>query len=228
MKYESLLNSLMNRLKKKRRRQTNNQKIFPLILPIIIISFLFISLVLPVRPVSAYSIIIDNNVDTDSDVDVLANIGVNDSTYLNAQNLDGTYQVIQEGNGAGYVAGNDVNELHDQVTNTQTPVDVGTYSNDGNMQAKDGTDNILTEGQGASYVVGNDVEDYVDTFTNNHAPAEIGEHSGSGNLQATDGTDDILTEGEDGSFHYYEDGHDSIANNYDPDDNGTYSDDSQR
>ena len=39
---------------------------------------------------------IDDSVDLDSDMDSILNIGVNDSSYLNAQSLDGTDQVIDE------------------------------------------------------------------------------------------------------------------------------------
>jgi len=44
---------------------------------------------------------LDNAVDSDSDVDSVPNIGSNDSSYLNAQSLDGTDQVIQETSGGG-------------------------------------------------------------------------------------------------------------------------------
>ncbi|MHA2009845.1 MAG: hypothetical protein ACW980_21240, partial [Promethearchaeota archaeon] len=93
----------------------------------------------------------ENDVDNDSsDVDGTADIGTQ-GTFSNAQGttLDSSYMNIQEGNGAGYVAGNDVNDYHDNLTDTDsgTNPDLGTYSNSGlDMDsAPDGTDETLTE-----------------------------------------------------------------------------------
>lgn len=146
-------------------------------------------------PVRAYNVIEDNSVDADSDVDVTANIGTDGSTsYINAQSKNDDDQIIQEGNGAGYVAGNDVNELHDQITNTQDPADVGTYSADANMQTKDGTDNLLTEAQGAGYVAGNDIEHFINGTTNQQDPTDLGTYSDWTEMQDQDGTYNTLTE----------------------------------
>lgn len=180
-----------------------------------------------ITSVSGYSVVEDNSVDADSNVDALANIGTDGATsFANAQTLDGDDQIIQEGNGAGYVAGNDVDETHDQITDTQSPTDVGTYSVDSNMLVKDGTDNLLTEGQGAGYSAGDNNEDYVDTFSDTQTPTDVGSHDPtSDNLKATDDTDDTLTEAQGAGYvagNNIEDYLDAITNTQDPADLGTY------
>jgi hypothetical protein len=93
----------------------------------------------------------ENDVDNNAaDVDSSADIGT-ETTFSNAQGttLDSSYMNIQEGNGAGYVAGNDINDYHDNITDTDSGSnpDLGTYSNGGaDMDsAPDGTDETLTE-----------------------------------------------------------------------------------
>lgn len=186
----------------------------------------FKNLITPVR--AAYNVIEDNPVDADSTEDAQSNIGTDGATsYINAQSQNDDDQIIQEGNGAGYVAGNDVDETHDQVTNTQDPADVGIYSADSNMLVKDGTDNLLTEGQGAGYSAGDNNEDYVDTFVDTQSPTDVGSHTNSDNLKATDGTDDILEEAQGSGYvagNDVEDFVDAVTNTQDPADLGSYSD----
>jgi len=186
-------------------------------------------LVLPssVKQVSAYVIIVDNAVDADSTEDAQSNIGDDGATsYTDAQSQDDSDQTIAEGNGAGYVAGVDIDELHDAIANTQNPINTGTYSNDANMLAKDGTDNLLTEGQGAGYVAASDTgDDYVDTFSDTQTPTDVGSHTNSANLQATDGSDDTLEEAQGSGYvapNDIEDYLDSTTNTQDPTDLGTY------
>jgi hypothetical protein len=76
----------------------------------------------------------------------VANIGSGGTTsFTDAQALDGNYQTLTEVSGVGYVAPSDVVELHDSITDNYAPTNLGTYSNDANMQSDDGTMNILTE-----------------------------------------------------------------------------------
>ena len=91
----------------------------------------------------------ENDIDNDaSDVDGVTDIGTQ-GTFSNAQgtNADTVYMNIQEGNGAGYSAPVDTNELHDAITDTDsgTNPDLGTYDVDSDMLADDGTMNTLTE-----------------------------------------------------------------------------------
>ncbi len=94
----------------------------------------------------AFALKNDESVDSDSNIDAVANIGDDGATsYLDAQTLNTVDQVISEGQGSGYVAGTDVEDFMDAITDSQTPTDVGTYSDYTEMQDSDLIMNTLTE-----------------------------------------------------------------------------------
>ena len=146
-----------------------------------------------ISPVRAYSLFIDNNVDSDSNVDGIANIGTLTGDYTNAQSKDGSWENITEENVGGTI---NIEYLHgvsgnnDNITDTNTPSDSGTYSLWTNWNTSDDTYNTLTEGSGAA----NYQEDTHDQITNTQNPADIGIYSNDGDMQTKDGTDNTLTE----------------------------------
>lgn len=123
-----------------------------------------------------------------SDVDSSADLGT-ETNFANVQacTLDTNTMTITEGYGAGAVSAANYDETHDAITDTQSPSDLGTYSNDANMQSNDGTMNTLTEED----VPDSPVEEYlwVDGFTNDQNDWT---HTGSAPyLDAVDGSNYI-------------------------------------
>ncbi len=102
----------------------------------------------------------DEAVDADSNVDAVANIGTANDTYTAATTKNGVYQGIEEAQGSGYAAATDTQDFGDNITDTQSPTNVGTYSNSGlDMDsAPDTTMETLTEvdAGGAGLVVENE------------------------------------------------------------------------
>ncbi len=127
---------LIERLKSK--RKTNGLKkgtilyFFPLMIIIIL-------LVVPIPKVLGYSIIIENNVDADSDEDATANIGDDGATsYVNAQSKNDDDQIITEAQGAGYAAQENISDTFDSYsTDIDSYPDVGTDASWSNAQATD-------------------------------------------------------------------------------------------
>ncbi len=84
------------------------------------ISFLFLGT--PIAPVQGYTIIIENNVDSDSDIDSNPNLGNDGATsYVDAQTLDGTDQVInEEDTGGGGGSGGQLPSAKDTLASDTT------------------------------------------------------------------------------------------------------------
>ncbi|KKN93618.1 hypothetical protein LCGC14_0194500 [marine sediment metagenome] len=146
---------------------------------------------------SAYNIYEDNNVDADSDIDATANIGTDATSYLDAQILDATDQIITEGNGAGYVAGvNDENDIDNDASDIDASADIGTQGTFSNAQGTvaDTTYMNIQEGNGPGYVAAVTSNEIHDAITDLHTPTDIGTYSNDANMQSDDGTMNTLTE----------------------------------
>jgi hypothetical protein len=125
-----------------RKKKVIGSLIIPLLVIILLISFSNTD----IKGVSGYNITVYENTDADSDIDATANIGNDGATdYTDAQTLDGTDQTIAEGNGAGYVAGNNIEDFMDAVTDSQSPSDLGTIADWTELQDVDTTTTALTE-----------------------------------------------------------------------------------
>jgi hypothetical protein len=119
---------------------------YPLSFALLVIILSLVVVPTPLAQVEGYTIVVDQAVDADSNVDAVANIGDDGATsYLNAQTQNDDDQIITEGQGAGYVAGNDVEDFMDDVNDDHAPTDLGTYSDWTEMQDIDDTYNTLTE-----------------------------------------------------------------------------------
>jgi len=139
-------------------------------------------------PTQAYTIIIDNNVDADSNVDSTANIGTDGAfDYTDAQSLDGTDQEIVEGNegggGAAIQAG-----IGAKIMDKPNLIDGGAYSSSfgsgveywGNGHVTDGVSTYLGSGgnyketpmtvsyKNVSGLVDTDNDEIVDSFAYNY------------------------------------------------------------
>jgi len=133
---------------------------YPLALVVMLVVLSLLIIPSPLTKVEGYTIISDEAVDADSDIDATANIGDDGATsFVDAQIQDDTDQVITEGQGAGYVAPVDIEDYLDSTTNTQDPADLGTYvPDDTNLYDVDDSDSVLTE----ENTGGVGVEEYLD------------------------------------------------------------------
>ena len=155
---------------------------YPLALVVMLVILSLLIIPTPLTPVKGYTIIVDEAVDADSNIDAVANIGDDGATsYLDAQSQDDVDQVIVEGQGSGYVAGNNIEDFFDAVTDSQSPTDLGTYSSWTEMQDYDALNNTLTEENVAA--AGVDESLYVDTNA-----ASYSEWSSSGSSPYIDNT----------------------------------------
>ena len=91
-----------------------------------------------------FAVSTDENTDGDSNKDGVANVGVTNSTYSDAQSLNGQYQGFWEDEVGGGIA-NDTDYLYNNTDDNYSPTDVGTYSDATKMNANDNDYNTLTE-----------------------------------------------------------------------------------
>jgi len=158
---------------------------------------LILSFLLPVNIIEslAYTVAVDNNVDADSDVDTTANIGDDGATsYLDAQTLEGTDQVINEAQGSGYVAGNNIEDFVDTNVDTQSPTDLGSHTSFPELTDKDDAYDTMTEAQGSGYVAGNNEETFINAVTDTQTPTDLGTIGDWTELQDYDSVTTTLTE----------------------------------
>jgi len=143
---------------------------------LLVVSILFILFSISpngVTQISAYSVIVDNAVDADSNEDGVSNVGNSSGAYTDAQLLDGTYQNITETD-----VGVNIEDFHadsgtdnDNITDTQLPIDSGTYSDYTNWNTSDNIYNTLTE---ENVITNNDEDNYDQINTDVDASADVG------------------------------------------------------
>lgn len=106
-------------------KTVSKKQAFSVLLAVTLFMVLFFT---PMAPVSAYDVIVDNNVDADSDEDATANLGDDGVTsYTDAQTQDGTDQAIvesDEGAGGGGVITNTGSAHAGATTGTAFSCDV--------------------------------------------------------------------------------------------------------
>lgn len=138
----------LSKLKKLKKLSRNNKRVLVLLASLSFL-FFFVSPNNDILEATAYTIIVDNDVDADSNVDVTANKGTDGATdYTDAQTQDDTDQVILEsdegGGGGAYIE----DYVDNEDSNVDSVADLGVITDFSNMQASDSSYANISETAG--------------------------------------------------------------------------------